>query len=88
MSQPRFDGQVAVVTGAGWGMGRAHARVLASRDALVVLNDLGTSVAGDGASLDPAQEVVTEIEQGGGTAVASTHSVSTTDGAGDHRDRS
>jgi NAD(P)-dependent dehydrogenase (short-subunit alcohol dehydrogenase family) len=72
-----YDGRVAIVTGAGNGLGREHARLLASRGAQVVVNDLGGSVAGDGADAGPAQQVVDEIEAAGGVAVASTASVST-----------
>ena len=77
MSSLGYDGRVAIVTGAGNGLGREHARLLASRGAQVVVNDLGGSVAGDGADAGPAQQVVDEIEAAGGVAVASTASVST-----------
>jgi NAD(P)-dependent dehydrogenase (short-subunit alcohol dehydrogenase family) len=75
-----FDGKVAIVTGAGGGLGRAHARLLASRGALVVVNDVGGAVDGTGASATPAEQVVAEIEAAGGAAVADAHSVSTVDG--------
>ena len=75
MSEIRFDGQVAIVTGAGNGIGRAHALLLASRGAKVVVNDLGGAVDGTGADTGPAQKVVEEIRAAGGEAVADTHSV-------------
>jgi NAD(P)-dependent dehydrogenase (short-subunit alcohol dehydrogenase family) len=76
----RFDDRVAVVTGAGNGLGRAHALLLAERGARVVVNDLGGSVAGDGADAGAAAAVVDEIRQRGGVAVASTDSVSSAAG--------
>ncbi|MDH6217929.1 SDR family NAD(P)-dependent oxidoreductase [Streptomyces pseudovenezuelae] len=77
MSEFSFDGRVAVVTGAGRGIGRAHARLLARRGAKVVVNDLGGSMDGEGADTGPAQQVVDEIRAAGGEAVADTHDVST-----------
>jgi NAD(P)-dependent dehydrogenase (short-subunit alcohol dehydrogenase family) len=65
-----LDGRVAIVTGAGRGIGRAHALELARHGAAVVVNDLGTSGAGEGASEGPAHDVVAEIEAMGGRAVA------------------
>ena len=78
-----YDGKVAIVTGAGNGLGREHALLLASRGAQVVVNDLGGSVAGEGADNGPAQSVADEIEAHGGVAVASTASVSTRAGGED-----
>ncbi|MFD3377502.1 MULTISPECIES: SDR family NAD(P)-dependent oxidoreductase [unclassified Streptomyces] len=77
MSDFRFDGRVAVVTGAGRGIGRAYARLLAERGAKVVVNDLGGSMEGVGADTGPAQSVVEEIVAAGGAAVADTNDVST-----------
>jgi 3-hydroxyacyl-CoA dehydrogenase/3a,7a,12a-trihydroxy-5b-cholest-24-enoyl-CoA hydratase len=71
----RFDGRVAIVTGAGQGLGRAHALLLASRGAKVVVNDLGGSTAGEGKSSETADLVVEEIKQAGGEAVANYDSV-------------
>jgi len=72
-----FDGKVAVVTGAGGGLGREHALEFARRGARIVVNDLGGSVDGSGGSKGPAEEVVTEIEALGGEAVADGNSVAT-----------
>ena len=77
----RFDGKVAIVTGAGRGIGRAHALMLASEGAAVVVNDLGGDITGDGADITPAQEVVDEITAGGGRAVVNGASVSSWSGA-------
>jgi NAD(P)-dependent dehydrogenase (short-subunit alcohol dehydrogenase family) len=75
MSRPlRFDGRVVVVTGAGGGLGRAYALLLASRGARVVVNDLGGTTAGSGASRRAADAVVAEIRAAGGVAVAYYHS--------------
>ena len=81
MSEFSFEGRVAVVTGAGRGLGRAYARLLAERGAKVVVNDLGGSMEGDGSDTGPAQKVVDEIVAAGGQAVADTHDVSTEAGA-------
>ena len=75
MSQIRFDDQVAIVTGAGGGLGRQHALELARRGARVVVNDLGGSVAGEGGSVSAAEAVVAEIEAAGGEATANGASV-------------
>ena len=77
----RFDGRVAVVTGAGRGIGRAYALLLAERGASVVVNDLGGAMDGTGADRAPASAVVAEIEAAGGTAVADTSDVSSSSGA-------
>ncbi|MEI9987317.1 MAG: SDR family NAD(P)-dependent oxidoreductase [Aliidongia sp.] len=71
----RFDGRVAIVTGAGGGLGRAHALALAARGAKVVVNDLGGARDGSGGSLSAAEHVVEEIRQAGGTALANGASV-------------
>jgi len=76
----RFDGRVAIITGAGGGLGRAHALELARRGASVVVNDLGGAVDGSGASTSAAQRVVEEITAAGGTAVANGDSVATAEG--------
>jgi NAD(P)-dependent dehydrogenase (short-subunit alcohol dehydrogenase family) len=70
-----FDGKVAIVTGAGRGIGRAEAVLLASEGAAVVVNDLGGSAEGTGSDATPAQQVVDEIEASGGQAVANYGSV-------------
>jgi NAD(P)-dependent dehydrogenase (short-subunit alcohol dehydrogenase family) len=80
MGDLRFDSRVAVVTGAGRGLGRAYARLLASKGARVVVNDNGGTLTGDGADARPAQDVVDEITAAGGEAVACTESVATPDG--------
>lgn len=72
----RFDGRVAIVTGAGNGLGRAHALGLASRGAKVVVNDFRGARDGSGGSLSPAEAVVEEIRKAGGTAIADGADVS------------
>ncbi|MFC4905958.1 SDR family oxidoreductase [Actinomadura gamaensis] len=81
MSELRYDGRVAIVTGAGHGLGRQHALELAARGAKVVVNDLGGDRSGVGASAGPAQEVVDEIRKNGGEAVANPDNVATPEGA-------
>jgi NAD(P)-dependent dehydrogenase (short-subunit alcohol dehydrogenase family) len=81
MTVARFDDRVAVVTGAGRGLGRAYVRLLAERGAKVVVNDHGGGLAGDGADAGPAEQVVDAIKAAGGQAVACTASVATRDGA-------
>ena len=75
-----FDGKVAIITGAGGGLGREHALLLASRGALVVVNDLGGAVDGTGSDKGAAERVVDEIKAAGGEAVADTNSVATPEG--------
>jgi NAD(P)-dependent dehydrogenase (short-subunit alcohol dehydrogenase family) len=75
------EGRVCIVTGAGRGIGREHALMLAEHGAAVVVNDLGAAVDGQGADAGPAQAVVDEIEARGGAAVANTDDISTLDGA-------
>ncbi|MEM9809747.1 MAG: SDR family NAD(P)-dependent oxidoreductase [Pseudomonadota bacterium] len=75
MSTISFENRVAIVTGAGAGLGRSHALALAKRGVKVVVNDLGGTVAGEGGSLGPAEAVVKEIRDGGGEAIANGASV-------------
>lgn len=70
-----FQGRVAIVTGAGGGLGRAHALALAARGAKVLVNDLGGGVHGEGGSVSAAQKVVDEIRAAGGEALANGASV-------------
>lgn len=80
MTELRFDDRVAVITGAGRGLGRAYALLLASRGARVVVNDPGGATSGAGADAGVAEQVAAEIRAAGGEAVACTASVATPDG--------
>jgi NAD(P)-dependent dehydrogenase (short-subunit alcohol dehydrogenase family) len=80
MAEINYDGRVAIVTGAGGGLGRSHALLLASRGAKVVVNDLGGSRDGTGAGSEMADQVVGEIKAAGGEAVANYDGVHTWEG--------
>ena len=80
MSEIRFDGRAAVITGAGGGLGRTYALELGRRGAQVVVNDLGGAADGTGGGSSMADAVVKEITEAGGTAVACYDSVSTPEG--------
>jgi len=79
---PDLNGKVAIVTGAGRGIGRSHSLALAAAGAKVVVNDLGGGLAGEGSDLTPAQQVVEEIKSAGGEAVANGENVADFAGAG------
>lgn len=81
MDELRFDGRTAVISGAGRGLGRAYALLLAERGARIVVNDNGSAQRGDEIVGNPAEEVVAEIEKAGGEAIVSTASVATPEGA-------
>ena len=78
---PKLDGKVAIVTGAGRGIGREHALALSRAGARVVVNDLGVSLAGEAAGDSPGEQVVEEIRAAGGEAVANGENVADFDGA-------
>ena len=80
MSALGYDGKVAIITGAGGGLGRQHALMMAKRGALIVVNDLGGSIDGVGSNASAAQLVVDEIKAIGGEAVADHNTVATPEG--------
>lgn len=80
MSKRRFDNRVAVITGAGRGLGREYALLLGALGAKVVVNDPGSAIGGDGDDAGPAEKVAENIRQLGGQAVANLNSVATFDG--------
>jgi NAD(P)-dependent dehydrogenase (short-subunit alcohol dehydrogenase family) len=81
MEPIRFDGRTAIVTGAGRGIGRAHALLLAERGARVVVNDLGSANSGDGSDPGPAERVAATIRAAGGDAVADASDIASAEGA-------
>ena len=80
MPDLRFDGRVAIITGAGGGLGRSHALEFARRGAQVLVNDLGGSLDGSGSSKSAAQQVVDEITAFGGVAAPNHDSVASSEG--------
>src|SRR5688572_12805886 len=80
MADLRFDDRVAIITGAGGGLGKSHALLLASRGAAIVVNDLGGNPDGTGSGQTMAEITVKEIEQAGGRAIPNYDSVATPDG--------
>jgi NAD(P)-dependent dehydrogenase (short-subunit alcohol dehydrogenase family) len=81
MTELRFDGRVAVITGGGRGLGAAYARLLAEKGCKVVVNDLGAPIKGDGTDTGVAQSLVDEIRAAGGEAIANSDTVATPEGA-------
>ncbi len=81
MSKIEFDGRVAIITGAGRGIGKAHAKLLAERGARVVVNDLGGTRSGDGSDPEVSEGVVEEIRKAGGQATADTSDIASVEGA-------
>src|SRR5687768_6685503 len=80
MADIGYDGKVAIITGAGGGLGFEHAKVLADRGARLVINDLGGSVEGSGSSKTVAEHAADEINDVGGVAIPNTDSVATPEG--------
>lgn len=80
MDEMRYDGRVAVITGAGRGLGKAYALLLAERGAKVVVNDVGSAIRGDSPDISVAQQVVDEIAAAGGEAIANTDTVAAPEG--------
>jgi NAD(P)-dependent dehydrogenase (short-subunit alcohol dehydrogenase family) len=83
MAQVSFEEKTVIVTGAGNGLGKSYALEFAKRGANVIVNDLGGSVDGSGSGNSPADDVVDEIKNNGGNAVANYDSVATTSSAGE-----